>query len=300
MTRSQSETLQTVVNEFATLSQDTIRTFIFDKDGETIAKSRDISEDQTKVAIDNFSNLKLQTEMIGSLENITIRGIQGQLHISEVGDLQSGTVSLENADPRVTNSLSCVLMPIIVELLEQKKIEPAEAIEEPDSFEKETTDSLETTLAEEEITQEAETETIEEPEALEDSAPLEEEYSEFEEEYSQEESTQEEIETAEDPELSFAEQPKTQLMIERIKGLLVPADTVRIDKDLISNWTEIYGDRTLLINIETLEGRTTTCKFKPVKDSKSNSKGIIKIPEKLLQTLETDQGQLVIVKPEVA
>jgi hypothetical protein len=300
VTSSQSETLQTVVNEFATLSQDTIRTFIFDKDGETIAKSRDISEDQTKVAIDNFSNLKLQTEMIGCLESVTIRGVQGQLCISKIGDLQSGTVSLENADPRIINSLSCVLMPIIVELLEQKRVETAEVLEEPKPLEEEKSESLET-IAEEEVTQEAATETIEEAETLEDSTPLEEEVSEYEEDSIQEESTdEEESESVKGSELSFVEQPKNQLMIERIKGILVPADTVRIDKDLISNWIELYGDRSLLINIETLEGRTATCKFKPIKDTKSNSKGVIMIPDKLLQALEADQGQLVVVKPEVA
>jgi hypothetical protein len=85
-------------------------------------------------------------------------------------------------------------------------------------------------------------------------------------------------------------------MVEQIGGLLVPSDTVRIDSEIISKWHEHFKDKQItIVNLETLEGKTTVCKFKEIK--KSNGKGIIQIPEKILQTLQASQGNLVKVKP---
>ena len=87
-----------------------------------------------------------------------------------------------------------------------------------------------------------------------------------------------------------------QLMVEQIGGLLVPSDTVRIDSEIISKWQEHFKDKQIkIVNLETLEGKTTVSKFKEIK--KSNGKGIIQIPEKILQTLQASQGNLVKVKP---
>jgi hypothetical protein len=72
-----------------------------------------------------------------------------------------------------------------------------------------------------------------------------------------------------------------------------------VDSEVIAKWTELYDEKELLISIQTLEGKQTTCKFKPLKDSKSNAKGIIQIPDKILQVLQVTKGQLVMVRPEI-
>ncbi|MCL4430075.1 MAG: hypothetical protein M1167_04915 [Chloroflexi bacterium] len=87
-------------------------------------------------------------------------------------------------------------------------------------------------------------------------------------------------------------------MVEKIGGLLVPSDTVRIDGEVIAKWSEHYsGKQITTVNIEALDGKKTTCKLKPIKDAKNNAKGVIQIPEKILQTLQTEKGKLVMVKP---
>lgn len=92
--------------------------------------------------------------------------------------------------------------------------------------------------------------------------------------------------------------PVHQLMIEKIGGLLVPSDTVRIDSEVIANWNELYEGKTIeKVNIETLKMKTTQCKFKPIKEAKNPTKGIIQMPEKIQQTLEASKGELVMVKP---
>jgi hypothetical protein len=89
-------------------------------------------------------------------------------------------------------------------------------------------------------------------------------------------------------------------MVEKIGGLLVRPDTVRVNGDVIAKWRNLYGDKQISeIHIETLEGKRTTCKFILAKEANGNARGIIQIPEKILQTLQTSKGKLVIVKPVI-
>jgi hypothetical protein len=96
------------------------------------------------------------------------------------------------------------------------------------------------------------------------------------------------------------EPPVNQFMIEKIGGLLVPCDIVRVDSEVIAKWHDIYGDKEITqVHIETLEGKAIICRFKPIKATSHNAKGIIQFPEKILQALQTSKGKLVIVKPEI-
>ena len=98
------------------------------------------------------------------------------------------------------------------------------------------------------------------------------------------------------PEPYLPKAPTTQFMVDKIGGLLVSSDTVRIDSEVIENWQNLYDKKTFTaVSIETLEGKTVTCKFKPQKDAK----GIIGVPDKILQTLQSSKGKLVIVKPVI-
>ena len=92
-------------------------------------------------------------------------------------------------------------------------------------------------------------------------------------------------------------------MVENLKGFgfLGSSDTVRIDPAVIQQWNELYEDKKIeeLIIEDTVTGTTLRCKFKPIKDSKFEDKGIIQIPEKVQLTLQTRKGALVVIKPVI-
>jgi hypothetical protein len=91
--------------------------------------------------------------------------------------------------------------------------------------------------------------------------------------------------------------PVNQFIVEKIGGFMVAADTVRVDSELVSKWSDLYGGLEIkAVEIKTFEGKTVACKFKPIKEANS---GVIQIPEKLLQALQTSKGNLVTVKPVV-
>ena len=90
-----------------------------------------------------------------------------------------------------------------------------------------------------------------------------------------------------------------QLIVEELGGLLVPSDTVRIDSKILSQWEDFSDDGKEIekVEIETFSGESTTCRVKPIKDSKFENKGVIRMPEKMQQYLAIKKGELVRVKP---
>ena len=297
MTCVPSEVLQTVVDEFANLSSETTNVFIFNENGETIASDQVTTEDQTKSVAAGFANLSLKSDIIGGLENLSIQGATSQIQVARIENLNLATVSSTEADPKIINSLTRFIVPTIVKLLNQPMIKQEQpSIEEQPIKEEleipaEIPQEPEIEITEEsvdEVTKEPEVEFIEQEEPVDESVLTEEEPAM--DDISEEESSSEPL---------LPQAPINQLMVEKIKGFRVPADIVRVDSEVIEKWTELYGERDLLVSIQSLEGKETTCKFKPLKDSRSNAKGIIQIPDKILQVLQVTKGQLVMVSPEI-
>jgi hypothetical protein len=196
-----------------------------------------------------------------------------------MNDFYLTTVSSKEADEKYVNTLTRVLIPTVVRLIE--KIHPA--LPEDGTF-----TTVEPEPVEEDVTEDAaeDTEDSESDMPAEETAPTEDEEERFAPEV--------------DPEPLLPEAPVTQLIVENLGGLLVPSDTVRIDNEVIAQWNDLYGDKKLHeVNLETLSGKTTRCKFKPIKNSKQTGKGVIGIPEKIQLTLETSKGELIMVKPIV-
>jgi hypothetical protein len=213
-------------------------------------------------------------------------------------DFYLTTVSSNEADEKYVNTLTRVLIPIVIKLVEE--IQPA-------STENETI-TIDQPAPEEDDAEEAAEETIDATEEIVDETADEAEYNEsaqpdYEEEETAITEPEEEIEQPE-PEINdeplLPEPPVTQLIVENLGGLLVPSDTVRVDQEVIKQWNELYGDNQIKeVQVEALNGKSIRCKFKSIKKSKDSGKGIIKMPEKIQLTLETQQGELVTVKPIV-
>jgi len=94
--------------------------------------------------------------------------------------------------------------------------------------------------------------------------------------------------------------PVNQLIVDTFGGFLVRTDTVKIDKEILSRWSEVLDGKSInSVEIETFEGKTVQCKAKPLKDSKLVGKGIIMIPEKLCKRLDIKKGELVRIRPSI-
>lgn len=264
MTEAYKNPLQTIIDEFRTISPETTNALIFKNNGQTIANTEATSEDQTKKLILNFGSIASQAQSIGGIENLTIQAVYNQLNITAMNNLYLATVSSRAANQEIVKSLTQVMVPTVVYLVDQIVLKSSET-QLPQDLQLEEKHSEETV------------------------SPVEDEPT---------------IEPIPEPQRPFEpflpSTPINQFMVEKIGGLLVPADIVRIDGDVVSQWSDLYGGKQFtMVNIEALDGKKTTCKFKAIKEAKNNAKGIIQIPEKIIQTLQTEKGKLVMVKPVI-
>ncbi len=88
---------------------------------------------------------------------------------------------------------------------------------------------------------------------------------------------------------------------------------MQIDVETLMDWTENSDPRDRVkaaltgeqnppesidqVEIETFGGNSTLCKVKEINDQKLKGKNMIRIPEKLCNTLEIKKGDMVKVKP---
>ncbi len=262
MTEVQTNSLQTILDEFKTLSPETTNATVFNNAGQIIANTETTTEDQTKKFLTDFYSITQKAQIIGGVENLIIQAVDSQLTITATNSHYLTMVSSRSANQEIVKSLTQVIVPTVVKLIDQNTIVPTEIQSSPIIKPEEKTDEKVVLPI------------IDEPRI----EPI--------------------LETKTSFEPFLPSTPINQFIIEKIIGLLVPTDTVRIDSEALDKWSDLYGGKQILmVNIEALDGKKTTCKVKPIKETKNNSKGVIQIPEKILQTLQTEKGRLVMVGP---
>ena len=287
--------LKSTLQEIQNVCPDITSNFIF-KDEKILAKDQNTEEETATQTMDAFNKITENADIIGGLEAVTIQGVEGKVNIAAMNDFHLTTVSSKEADEKYVNTLTRVLIPIVIKLVEE--IQPASLETETITSDDEAITTVEPEPVEEEVTEEI----ADEPEAEEAEEAENVELEELDEEAAMrklyEDTEPAELEVDDAPLLP--EPPVTQLMVENLKGFRVPSDTVRVDEDVIAQWNELYSDKKIdEVEVEALNGKTTRCKVKEIKKSKDAGKGIIKMPEKVQVTLEIAAGELVTVKPVV-
>jgi hypothetical protein len=244
------------------LSPEITKAFIFKANGEIVASDGATTDEQSKNLVTAFNGISSKAEIIGSVKTVSVQGADSQLSITCMNNQYFATVFSRDADEKIVKSLTCVLVPAVVGLMDELSERGLPKTTGPQD------------------------KPIEEP-ILPNPEPVPEEL------------------IPEEPEMFSSElllpkPPVTQFMVEKIGGLLVAPDTVRVNSDVIAKWINLYSHKKITeIHIETLEGKTITCKFKAIREANSNARSVIQIPDKILQTLQTGKGKLVIVKPVI-
>jgi len=255
--------LRNTLNDITDACPDVKSIFLFKEDGDIISGEEKPQEEVAEHAVEALNDILEKAKALGGLQSISLEGTNGTVNVSRVNDYYMVTVVPENADLKYVNIFTNVLFPTVLKLLE--KITPAlnrENLSDPENEEPPTNSVIK---------------------------PVEESIEETREEH-------EATETS--PEKMLPEPQVNQFIVENIGGLFVSSDTVRIDSNTLTQWTELYEDKKIEeATIETFGGKSLRCKLKPLKDTKLEGKGIIQIPEKIQQALEVKKGHLVRVKP---
>jgi hypothetical protein len=280
--------------------------FVF-KDSDLIAKDNSTSKNNVDQAIVAFNLIEKEGKTVGGLKSIRIVGTKGKLNLTCMDKFNLATIISNKADENYVNTLTRVLVPTVIKLVNQIKVnsteieaekkenpEPiAEAPEKDVEIEKENSQELsEIEIPPVELVKSPATEKVE---AIEEPT-----YDNYAEDNSTTQSIEEESAIELEDNSFLAEPPVTQLIVEKLGGILIPSDTVRIDKEIIEKWNELYnGKKIKMVHIENVNGKNTQSKFRNIKSSKHAGKGVIRIPDKLQLDLEISKGELVTIKPVI-
>jgi hypothetical protein len=115
--------LKTALNEIQNICPDIKQSFMFEEDGEIIAGGDDTSEKIIKKVEDSFNGIMEKADAIGGVEGIVLEGSKGRVNITGMNDLYLLTATSKTADMKYVNTVTRVLIPTILKLLE--KINPA-------------------------------------------------------------------------------------------------------------------------------------------------------------------------------
>jgi len=253
--------LKNALTEIRNVCPDVQTSFLFNKEAAVIAGDAETPEATLERVVRSLEGILEKADAIGGLDSLVIEGSKGNVHISCVNDMYLTMVASKNADMKYLETVARVLIPTVIKLLDSLGPTPLRQL--PPSH----------TLLKPEIEEELRREIDEEEESK--------------------EADKEELE----PELEL---PSNQLIVESIGGLLVRGDTVHISEDIMSQWEELLdGKEISLVEVESFNGKTKQCKVRTLDDSKLENKAIIRIPEKVCQTLEIKKGELVRVKPVI-
>ncbi len=291
--------LKNTIDEIKNICPEVSETFVF-KDSDIIAKTDSSSMKTLDQAILAFNSIEKEAKTVCGLKSIRIEGKKGKINLTSMEKFNFATVLTNKADEKYVNSLTRVLVPTVTKLVDniQQNLPKSEVenktLPEPVKEPPRPVEKIPDTLNDYSVNETPIVELIEIPASEKVQIAEEIQDTEIIKNESQDETSKMEFE--DDPFLT--EPPVTQLIVEKLSGLLVPSDTVRIDKEIIEKWSELYeGKKIEMLHIENINGKNTQSKFRSIKSSKHAGKGVIRIPEKIQFELETSKGELVTIKP---
>jgi len=115
--------LKNTLNEIQNICPDIKNSFMFKEDGEIVAQDENTPQNVVVHLIDSFDGILEKADAIGGIEDITLDGSKGKVTISCMNDIYLVTVTSKKADMNYVNTVTHVLIPTILRLLD--KINPA-------------------------------------------------------------------------------------------------------------------------------------------------------------------------------
>jgi len=265
--------LKNTLNEIKNACPELSNAFVFGSNAQIIAMDENTDEETAARAAAAFNTLAEKTEATNGIESIIFQAATGHVNVDRVNGFYLITVTSKEGDEKYVNALTRVAIPTVLKLVKRIHSAFPEEIDDLNFAEHEFPEETRSDKKSHDEEATEETDETTNPELIEqenEAAPL------------------------------LPDPPVTQFMIENLGGIRRHSDTVRIENALILQWKDQFGDKKIReVDVETLDGKTTRCKFKPIKDSKHEGKGIIQMAQKTQMILQASKGELVMVKPVI-
>jgi len=110
--------LKSALTEIEKICPDVSCSFIFTKDGTIVAGDSEANEEKMEKTVRSFQSIVEKAEGIGGLQALLINGENGNIHLSRINDMYITLVTSENADATFLHSVTRVIFPTVLKLLE--------------------------------------------------------------------------------------------------------------------------------------------------------------------------------------
>ena len=110
--------LKNALTEINNICADVSRSFIFAKDRVIASGDPEPDEETMKKTIDSFQSVAEKADTIGSLKAFYVNGKKGKVILSGVNDMYLALAASENADTTYLHSVTRVIIPTVLKLLE--------------------------------------------------------------------------------------------------------------------------------------------------------------------------------------
>jgi len=282
--------LKTALVEIKNICPDIDKAFILMDNGTIVAGDEQAVDPSVERAVNSLQSLVEKAAGVGGLNDLLIDGDKGRVYVSQVNGMYSVMALSKRADLPFLRTVTGIILPTILKVL--SSISPETTLPTPLKSAP-IVPRTEFRLAPSEplVKEEAVEKTMEKPEEAEEieaPEPLEAHEAESEAE------AEPEVESPE----PVTDLPSQQLIVDKFGGLMVRADTVQLDFEILERWSSLLNAKEIReVDIETFSGKATRCKAKVISDQKFEGRGLIRIPEKTCEALELKRGELVRVKP---
>jgi len=269
----QAFALKSTVEEIKKNCPDVSNAFIFKNNKTIIAKDENTEEETVTHAINTLEAVAKVSDTIGGLESAIFYSTNNRLNVFKVDDCYVALVGSEEPDGENSASLARILVPTVLRLTAKiSELQTENSRTQPHAFSKNVALDVEepgTHLEAEEI------------KILD------------EENQKQQSETEQVFENLPEPLV-------TQLMVENLGRFHATSNLVRIDRAVIQQWKDLYGEREInKVEVEALNGQKICCKFRLIGDAKLDGKALVQLPQRMQLTLNTSKGDLVLVKPVI-
>jgi predicted regulator of Ras-like GTPase activity (Roadblock/LC7/MglB family)/DNA-binding Xre family transcriptional regulator len=110
--------LKNALTEIKNICPDVRRSFIFAKDRVIATGDPETDEETMKKTIDSFQSVAEKADSIGSLKAFYVNGNKGKIILSSVNDMYLALAASEDADTTYLHSVTRVIIPTVLKLLE--------------------------------------------------------------------------------------------------------------------------------------------------------------------------------------
>jgi len=285
--------LKNALTEIKNACTDINWSFILTNNGTVISGEDSILDSNITKAANSFQSLAQKAGAAGELDSMLIDAENGKVYGSNINGMYFVAGLSRGADLTYFRAITRAVLPTILKVLDSITSPLTPTPTRPSSF-------VQYPISKPNLSESPVEEEQEEPEQHAEETPEEEKFTEPEK--TEDLEPQELFEPrAAEPEKQLEAVPSQQLIVDRFGGLMVKADTVQLDSDILHRWGAVLNMKEIReVDIETFSGKTARCKTKVINDSKLEGRGFIRIPDKTCQVLDVRRGELVRVKPVVS